>query len=428
MKTQKGNFANCKFRGLRELDYERVFQSTIHTQKIVHRAKHYLSDIIKLITLPLLLREVQYTLKYQDNAQIIFFKSQWSAGKRFDKIVNSIAECCKSYDLMYYEQEEDKKESLTFNFTRWIKCLFLYYPSWFFALNHVPFWERFYFMRHLVYLLLLEKQLQYISIEKYNLLVLFLDTVLIESYVRECFRQQGITTSTLQHGQFRAARGKETCLTDWSIELEDSGVDYFLAWNQFTVDEAHKTQNTTTNFIPLGIPSFIGQEPGKWINPDNNIFGVVLGHPINNDENVEMIQIANKIAKSTGYSYVLKYHPHFNGDEYDSIIDNSAYLSNVKKGIGMKDYANQVEFSVIGNTSVMIEMAFMGHPIVHYVKDPKKDIYNDVNGLIKVESSFVPSIDFLNQIAKFPKDILFDELCTITNVEESYKKFFSNYQ
>ena len=97
----------------------------------------------------------------------------------------------------------------------------------------------------------------------------------------------------------------------------------------------------------------------------------------------------------------------------------------VKKGIDMIDYANMVDFSIVGSSTVFTELIFLGHEVIRYSNQGIKDKYRDIKvGLTFSEPKQI--VDVYNK-GNFEVDSLFDDLCSIREVRSSYQTFFSTF-
>lgn len=264
-----------------------------------------------------------------------------------------------------------------------------------------------------------------LKVSDYNLLVTFNDSFTLESYAVEYFRLYGIKTATLQHGQFVSWRADT--FFDCGIEFRTFKSDYFLCWNKYTYDEAVKFGIATEKLIITGIWSYIGTHRTSCRQNDNGVFGVVISHPSWESENSILIKAANLISSKYGLKYYLKLHPNYPEDAYVNQV-NEKYIGNVKKGIPMLEYANLVDFSLIGSSSVFTELVYIEHDVYRYSSGLPNDKYEPVK-----KGKYFTSVEDLEQkfdeLYKMPvSSELFDYLCSVTDVTESYKCFFEQFK
>ena len=245
-----------------------------------------------------------------------------------------------------------------------------------------------------------------------------------DSFWEEIFRLKNIKTASLQHGQFISYR--EDMVNNFGIELRTFKSDFLLCWNKYTKREAVLSGIEESKLPILGIIGYASKEHwNRCIKPNNNIFGVVIGHPDYIDENIVLINAANSLSRAKGLKYYLKLHPNYKEDFFKDIVDQSYYLGNIKKGIAMMDYANIVDFSIVGASTVFAELVFLGHEVIRYSNQSIRDKYRDIKaGLTFSEPEKI--VDAYN-IGNFEVDSLFDDLCSIREVRAAYQKFFSAF-
>ena len=76
-----------------------------------------------------------------------------------------------------------------------------------------------------------------IDIKRYNLLVCYYDSIIHECMLTLMFKQAGVKTATLQHGQFNAWR--ENTFVNCGLEFYASPSDYQLCWNRYAICYRH---------------------------------------------------------------------------------------------------------------------------------------------------------------------------------------------
>lgn len=314
-----------------------------------------------------------------------------------------------------------------FTFFNGLRMFFFIFPSWFFILINKGFK-----VKDLVPIILILKNISDLldaskliinNLYKYKLLVCFFDSRPEESYFVHLFKEKRIPTSTLMHGQFIS--GREKIVENCGLELKSSFSDYFLCWNNFTVDEALKEGLEKDRLIVLGIISYINHRFKKCLMPNNKTFGVVLSHPTFEKENLTLIKAANILANKTGLNFVLKLHPNYDDHYFDDLVSADYYKGCVKKGISMDAYANMVDFSIVGSSSVFVELIYIYHNIIRYSSGRNDDKFRDV----KIGSYFTKSEQIADVFARGfdseEKDKLFSYMCSVKNVYNSYIKFLN---
>lgn len=357
--------------------------------------------------------------KFEDKNHILFFKGDRIRESDVVNFKKAISTTIGDYIIIDWRGKK-------LHLLQTLELIFYYVPLWILPLlkNRVAVKDSLHIITNLIILWRINIQLTNINFNKYNLLCVFYDSIPLENYLVQVFQRKGITTATLQHGQFNA--WKENSPLNCGLELRSSVADYFLCWNQFTKDEAIKAGMTTNKIKMVGILSNIGKKRQFCKIPQNNIFGIVCSHPTWENENVEMIKAANLLSHYTNKHYVIKLHPNYSNDYFDKIIDHSYFDGIVEKGIDLLAYANSVEFSIIGSSSVFEELTFFSHKMIRYSSGLPSDKYLNVN----IGKYFRNPQDIIAEYSKENHVIdsdTFDYLCTVNNVDENYREFFSNY-
>lgn len=274
-----------------------------------------------------------------------------------------------------------------------------------------------------------EKYLIKINIHKYKLLTVLFDADPFENYLVQVFKSQEIKTATLQHGIVLASREDEDPNVSYELkglELQCSVSDYFLAWNEFTRQEALKSGMEDEKIKILGISYFVGHNNDSSLKPvRNRVFGVVLNTKESEDDNIALIRFANALASKIDYKYILRYHPRFSGNEYNNIIDYRYFLLNSPKQSLILDYVKTVEFSLISVSTVYMELIFLNHRTYRFSTNGVGDKYRDID--FEKFNNIEELWNLVNNDDKEgSQNQLFDYLCGTKLVDKKYESFFSN--
>ena len=357
------------------------------------------------------------------NSKILFYQSfieRTSSRTQFYNVQQLVES-----DLISYEQIRKKK----LHFIEGLYLLFVCLPCWLlqFGKIRVPFSCRTKYIHSLIKFHYIKQKLRILTdINKYKLLVTFCDAYPEEAFVGQLFRFSGSTTATLQHGAFSAWREDE--LINSGVELRAFNSDYMLCWNKLTIEEAEKCKIPVDKMVIVGILGYVRNQPKDWKCPINRTFGVVIGHESFENENLQLIECANNIAALKGYNYYLKLHPNYDEHYFDSKVDQAHYIGNINKGIPISEYASTVDFSLVGSSSVYLELVYIGHDVIRFSSGEVTDKFKDVK---------------LGKVVRNPKevDVLFDEslesqtrtnelfnyLCGYKDVAGEYIKFFKRF-
>lgn len=276
---------------------------------------------------------------------------------------------------------------------------------------------------YLVYWFKLVKFLNYIKVcnfSQYEAVVVYFDAEICSNVLVQMCKEQGIKTATLQHGIFVSPKENPRNIDECSIEFKYSVSDYFLAWSDFIKNEAIKAGMDEKKIKVLGIPKFIGEKTDVQFTP-RNCFGVILGWIENDFENKKLIEVANEIARKNNMKYVVKYHPSFRGNEYAHLIDTALCQGNVSKEKNVVEYIKDVKFSIVGNSSLFVELLYFGHRTFHLHINGMPDKYNNITQLsfsntTQFEKVLEESTVSFGKLQKY--------LCGPRDVDNEYKVFF----
>lgn len=270
----------------------------------------------------------------------------------------------------------------------------------------------------------LYKLLLTIDVKKYSLLVTFCDSIIDEGMATEYFKNKGIKTASLQHGQYTAWRCNE--FINSGVELRTLKSDYLLAWNQMTKDEASKQGVAETKIVITGILGNIGRNYERASVHNNGVFGVVINHPSFENDNISLIQAANYLAKEKNLKYYLKLHPSYSDDYFANLIDSDYYIGNIKKGIEILDYANMCDFSIASSSSVFCELVYVGHRVLRFSSLKVDDKFRDVpyGATFNTPGNIVKCFD--NGFKEEDEDKLFSYLCGVRDATQEYSNFIKS--
>lgn len=363
------------------------------------------------------LKRIEY--KKTPSAKILFYMSdpnRKSNEINFFKVVNTV-------DNPDYIIERHGKPAFS-----WLGFyLFLILtPIWFFQLRgrNLIVLEKYQIIKQLINVYRVKVFFEKIDIRRYHLLVCYYDSILHECMLNLMFQNESVKTATLQHGQFNAWR--ENTYVNCGLELLSSPSNYMLCWNKLAREESIKSGWAKENTPVLGILSNIGRGRVRCQSNNNGIFGVVLCHPSWHQDNLDMIEAANYLARVTDKKYYLKLHPNYDNQAFMNNIDKQYCLGIVEKGLDLLQYANMVDFSIVGSTSVYVELVYLYHDIIRYSTGLPSDKYLSVSlGNVFHDPSEI--ISCYQKMSSGDKDTLFDYLCESEETDMLYKSFFEKF-
>lgn len=399
-------------RGFEHIKWEKVLlwhqiASTCHTISFYRL-------ILQSITRPFRCRTFNFNLRLNPKSHILCIQesSRTSNKRNFEKL-------CK---LVHTSILQFTPCTPHWHIKDGVKLVIKYIPSWKKELkrNGYKRHEIITIIPALIELWFLKAKTPIIDYDQYQLVVTFYDAEFFQGYFSEIARLNGIKTATLQHGQFTAYR--EKTFENSGVELRCFKSDYFLCWNQMTIDEGIKEGIPKGKFIKVGILGYIGDAYQECTKPNNNTFGVVLGHPMFEEENLALIEAANILARAKGIKYYLKLHPNYIDTHFLKYIDSTYYIGNIAKGIPMLEYANMVDFSIVGSSSVLAELVYIQHDVIRYSSGNIKDKYRDIH-LGRYFTNPQEIIDVFSSSKETDSKELFDYICSVKDVTASYKSF-----
>jgi len=408
-----------KLIGFPELAWDRIFKRLMLEHEYGERQskKKQWYTLIKIFLLPFFPRE-SYFLDSK-KSKILFFLS-YTERKNVKEGFLSVRNLVEA-DLI-----QTNFGFSSFCFTKGVKLLFYYVPKWFphTDINGLNLSERLRMLEILIVLYRLNDFVKTIDLN-YNILVTYYDSLERESYMVEYFRHLGLKTASLQHGQFVGWR--DNTFIDSGIEFNTFKSDYLLCWNQYTYDEALKAGIEKEKLIITGMWTYLNKKRELCKKNRNGIFGIVISHPSWHEENVKMVEAANMLSEQFNLSYYIKLHPFYKEDSFNSNINNH-FKSNVEKSISVLDYANMVDFTIVGSSSLFTELIYIGHDVYRFSSGKPNDKYNAVKiGKFFSTPEELVSVYLKNQNDNF-SDQLFDYLCTIEDPTLEYKKFLNNFE
>lgn len=266
------------------------------------------------------------------------------------------------------------------------------------------------------------KALSEIDFSKVKLGVVYYDVSKYDFMFVKLLKKRGIKTATLQHAAFVAPRKVSSPNFEFEgVELCNSTADYFLAWNSFTKEEAVKSGMPEQKIKVLGIPKYINVTVDNKQHKRTSCFGVILNAKSFDSLNRKLIQYADFVANKTGYSYYLKYHPQFHEFIYDSLPKSGKYIGSLELSKSVSDYIKLVDFTLISNSTVFIELIFMGHIVFRLQAGDEDKFRNVPYNSFTNEEELEHLLEGENVESS---DQLFSYMCFTKNPKDSYEEFF----
>jgi hypothetical protein len=375
----------------------------------------YTEEPLKVVLLfisTIFLRNTRFVWKEKnENAKILFLLSQPNCRRDIDDYMHRISKTVnsESRDLVSW------RKSNSFALLRILRNLFyigheLIHPNYYCKNFMANLFRMSQDMKLLDYQ---EDFKRYLINRKYNLCVVMYDANFIDNYASQYFQSKGLKVATLQHGVMLAPReGLEDNIDFKGVEFKGFTSNYFLAWNEFTRNEAVKSGIEIDRIVVCGCGKCVGQPVVSPVS--NRNIGVILDGRYEEENNAPMISIVEQFAKQNGYHYTLRFHPAFSGNEYNDIIDKKIG-SICDKDSSIYYFLNSVEFCVLANSTVLFELECMGMPFYRYssanIKDKFKDYkVNSFTNLLEFQGLFDKRKDNdIKDVYRFRYDLFFKQ-------------------
>lgn len=204
-----------------------------------------------------------------------------------------------------------------------------------------------------------------IDISDCKLFISFCDQWLIDSSVIQFLNTKNIPTATLQHGI-------------GEIFFFGSTSTYFLCNGDYTRRQALAYGMKGNFVIPTGFMKLLGKDRiKKVIHTNNGHFGVVLDGDIVFENNLKLIDIANKISEIYNLKYFVKFHPSSNTSMYyDYLNENNIYFAGYNQLL--EDFLKNSDFILVCYSTLFLELTNMLKPIFRFVSNPTLDYYPSI--------------------------------------------------
>lgn len=406
---------------LENVDYSKVFYKLSEVNRIRRslKIKDYCKEIVEIFGLIIFTRNG--SIKQYESASQLFLLSPIGEREDIKDFFFKLSNLNQNQDLIFWE----KKRVFIFKniFVRFF-CLII----WFIQLYpKVSFYEILLCLKSFLRILEVDNEIEYrLECKKYKVVTFLCDALYVDNYLAQKFRKRNILTVTLQHGIMLAPRfGLENNLDYIGVEFKSSVCDKFLIWNKFTLNEGIKSGINPDVFEILGLIKCLGKEEINISHSNKNVFGVILDGKLSDNNNIPMIKISNQFAKKHNLKFIVRFHPAYSTHEFDNFIDFH-YGQICDKGVDLINFLQKVDFSIVSNSTVLFEMAYLKHPVIKYSSGDITDKFIELN---------YPHFDSYQKLEMLYHNLsskntvqLFDELCgSISDISYSYRNFYSQY-
>lgn len=226
----------------------------------------------------------------------------------------------------------------------------------------------------------LKKQIDY---ETINNLVVFCDVHSVDSFFVQMFNELNKNTITLQHGNVCSAKGYS-----WPIIASQS--KYFLAYNQFTINES-KNVDYRNSMILVGFFSFVNSD--NYLSyktfPDSiNTIGVFLEGAIFDVDNYRMIEVVAEYCLNTHKKLKIKLHPTCDKERYQNKYSQMKDIEFVDKNYTVIQFCDEIDVAVIRNSATLSQSLQYGIPsYIMYDDQQIAKIYKNVD-ILKFSNAY----------------------------------------
>lgn len=388
--------------------------------KRIKNGLHYILNICKTILSPLFIANS----KLKNHGKIIFLLAPPDVQKRrkdiallFDDVSN-LTDYCDQLSFTYHSWH-------TFSIYR---SLYIFYLViyWFIQLipSKLSLRKKIRVIYELSQLYDFQTILKNINISQYNLALVFYDANLYNNFFVQFFKNKGCKTATLQHGIMVAARPNVKDNLDFKgIEFTGSISDYFLAWNEFTKREAIKGGILNDKIKVLGVAKCIGQQPYKRTNRKKNCLGILLDGIYSNSNNEKLIRVINKYSLQTGTQYILKYHPAYKGNEFESLMNENGSTLSINSSL--KDLIECSDGIIVANSTALFELAYLNVRFYRFKSEPDIDKFRDL--MIPMFSTEEELKNILENDYEYSQNIRIELCGTCNDVKFSYASFLNEF-
>ncbi len=371
----------------------------------------------------MLLYQYKLSIKHKSNSELLFAYSYRGKGRSdFDNIIDSA-----------YSYAEDNNIESDF-----LDCVYS-----FSLLNSLSIFKMFYYwikfiisrVQHPLLIAILVSQFtkfeknfkKILKDNNYKAVISFCDAHGVENELTQLAIKHGIKTATLQHGQYRIVDHK---VENADIESYENFIsDYLFSWGKVTQDEFASVGIDPSRILQAGAIKSFSNNTKVEGHENFGIFGVVLCGNAYNESNINMIGIANEIAKKYNMKYVLRLHPK-NDESYYKKYCDTKYLKDCIRKIENYEYADIVDFSILHMTGVFVELLSINSPVF---------VFNDkymAKVFLLEGATFQNTKDFYEIFSKYQNDrtsflrnqyrIYRDYNCT-SDLESRYLELYKQY-
>ena len=328
----------------------------VSSGNIEYHTKEFMLSLIKQV---FNLRN-HYVLSSHEGSTLLFFNH--TSRLQHIKSFNSICELASNKDVVQIQVTKHKFAPI-----RLVPCRIRQLIKWLSRSIklHISFRDFLYFTVIAQLSLEAMRQISMWDLAQYKAIITYYDLIWDSSILVQLAKKDNIPVITLQHGIFSGKVFPEDYYGNDTDDIEiETAADVFLAWNQLTKQHMIGRGIDSEHICILGAPrNFDGARP-QMSRQKLRAFGVVFS--CSKYEDSILVHIANEISRITKMKYYVRYHPLQSGHEYDEIC-NMEYCLGSTSHRDIKLYADSVSFSIVGRSTMFVDLLSIGARAYHYV-------------------------------------------------------------
>lgn len=371
-----------------------------------------------------------YSLVEKVDAKILFFYSQeYRRRNDLESMFHKVANLYETKDIM--------TPGITRKSFEVTGVMFLFFvPLWLFQIKglKISLHEKLTLIAKIIFIKKWVRYLQqHVDPIKYKLLVTLCDTHVADNIIAQYFKRAGCLTATLQHGWCIRSLPDADNISGIALHFEGFVSDIFLAWGEVTKARAVQSGVPSDKILCTGHPNYIGLRKVQQKRVALKIFGILLTRSIHpfKTENINLINISNKIAQKYGMQYIVRYHPADSITDvatYEAIMPRKCLHGTGSQNSALADLAADIDFCVVGSSSVYAELLFLGVAAFRYtaINDDYAEFpwgtFTNADELISIlDNEYADKTKCMERVSKYG-----ELLCGQGEIAENYRNFFRN--
>ncbi len=340
-------FLEVDLRSLNDIDVANAMYFCYYNN--TYNKKGIISSIFRIL-IYLCTIDISYTV--HDSGRIAFlYSNSYKGRKDFLEIMNKISDMFSSKIMFLPGKRKISLKGLkySYNVFCWIQNLKKVFPK-----N-----EAIYYASMILFAKRNSDTIVDVAVKNNcQCMVVLSDMHLIDSFVVQQCNHKGITTATLQHGNFE---GIEPFVLSRS--------KYFIAHGEYAKEKAEKCGIPASRIREAGLLKLIGKQiPDAIQRRHNKVFsvGVILSGDMFGDADTRMISMLSDYCKQRELEISVKCHPNF-GPEFYQGIDWSLISNIYTNEINVEEFSRRVDIAIVLNTTVFLEYVLMLIPTFIYI-------------------------------------------------------------